>query len=102
MELPEDTNSRALLVALGVFVLREVWGWVKHDTQSMISSVRELSAEVSKLRMQMVYIERAVAVLEKMKPDIDVAHERVRMLQRDVAKIDVAIRGLGHPRGRES
>ena len=94
MELPEDPQSRALYAALGIFLLREVWDFLKGDRSKLTVAVAELTGHVQKLRTQMVYVEKGLHLLEKLKPDLDVAHERLRHLQRDLERLEKASRRL--------
>ena len=94
MELPEDPQSRALMGALGIFLIREIWEFLKGDHSKLVVAVTELTGQVQKLRTQMVYVEKAIFQLEKLKPDLDVAHERLRHLSKDFERLEKASRRL--------
>ena len=76
--------------AVAIFLLKEAWVLIKGDTkhyveliQENVKITKENTMELRELKVHFQYIKGKLERVDKLSRDVDEAHARIRLLQKD-------------------
>lgn len=68
------------VLALVVFLSKELWSWYKEAQSKLSKKLEELNYSVMELKVSIDQVNKHLEALPRMKEDINSAHEKIRHL----------------------
>jgi len=82
-----DSNVKALIItnfcAIVLFLTKEVFSFFRSGVRDHLKSTSELSKLVSRLEVQVEYLEKHIGAIPRLQKDINEAHRALRKLKGD-------------------
>ena len=87
---PEEITPLAVLFAVSLFLLKEIWGFFKHKedsheskTDKLVDAIQQNTIAITTLTVRMEYLERKLQALPSLEKDVSALGQKVRdMTQR--------------------